>query len=104
MLFSHWLAPSWNQRKALLEKQAHHYREGEIFWVTRMSNSLSPSCAFPPLALLQDPRGDGLNGNLKSYSSQLRIGYQCVWVRVHTRARTKGGAWVGVRVRGDGQE
>lgn len=26
-----------------MEKQAHHHREGEIFWVTRMSDSPPPS-------------------------------------------------------------
>lgn len=95
MPLSHWLAPSLNQRKALMEKQAHHYREGEIFWVTRMSDSPPPWCVFPPLALLQLLRNDGPNGNLKSYSSQLRDSYQCV--------QQVGHGWE-FGVRGDGQE
>lgn len=72
-----------------MEKQAHHYREGEIFWVTRMSDSPPPPAASrlpsPCPSLAPELLWAQWQSSVVSFSAES-------WISVHA----VGGAWVGV--------
>ena len=71
-----------------MEKQAHHYREGEIFWVTRMSDSPPPAASRLPTpcpSLAPELLWAQWQSSVVSFSVES-------WISVHAG----GGAWVGV--------